>query len=387
MREWPKMLLNALLITLISVILSRMVIYELTSVDALAPAAKVSDWHLTDIYNSIASDRLSLPGDPDIVIIDIDTASRGTIAKLIEAVNYCKPRAIGIDVIFRHTSDDGLFEAIQNCDNIVLPYVLKYDGQTRSLVKQEDSFFYGKLEGKDFGAVNFNADNVYDVVRQFTPFFVVGEERVENFSTALARLAYPEKYEELIARMQESEIIYYPTADYSPLSISDVLDDSELCRQDIISELNGKVVLIGNLHNINDMFMTPLGDSVPGLLIHARTLATILYGRYISHSSVVVDWVIAFICCFILALAGQMRKLSSNFKDTLSFLVRILQVAILYAFIFFGARRFIEHNQYMDFSASLMMVGLCALATDVYKGLTEIFRLIYGKIRSYIMNK
>lgn len=381
------MLLNALLITLISVGLSRVVIYELTSIDSLAPASKVSDWLLTDIYNSIAADRQKVPGDPDIVIIDIDTASRSTIAALIEAVNFCEPKAVGLDVIFKYPSDDGLYEAIQNCDNIVLPLVLEYDEQTSSLVRQTDSFFYDRLEDKAFGAVNFNAEDVYDVVREFSPFFDVGDEFVENFSTALVRLASPERYEELIARANESEIIYFPSEKYNPLVVSDVIDESGLCRVEIMNELNGKIVFIGDMNNRNDMFLTPLGGSVPGVEIHARTLATILYGRYIAHSSVVLDWVIALLCCFLLALAGQLRGLSADFNDILSFLVRILQVSILYAFVFFGVRRFIEHNQYMDFSASVMMVGLCALATDVYKGLVEMFRFIFFNLKTYKRKK
>ena len=382
MKKWTASILNALLITLLSVILSKLVIYELTSINTLAPAAKVSDWRLTDIYNSVAADRLDAPGDPDIVIIDIDTASRRTISSLINAVNFCSPKAVGLDVVFKYPSDDGLAEAIQACENIVLPRNLLYDDRSGTFSERYDSFFYDDLTGKEFGAVNFIANDIYDVVREFRPFFNVGERSVDNFSAALVRLADPDRYEALARRGNETEIIYYPSAKYYPLKISDVLDENGFCRIDVMDELEGKIVLIGDMHNKSDMFLTPVGDSVPGIEIHARAVATILYGRYISHTSVIVDWAVALLCCFLLALAGQLRESVSEFKDTLSFLVRVLQIGILYTFLLIGARRFIEHNQYMDFSVSLMMVGLCALATDIYKGLVEIFRFVYGKLKT-----
>lgn len=381
MGKWTASVLNALLITLLSVVLSKLVIYELTSINTLAPASKVSDWRLTDIYNTVAADRLNVPGDPDVVVIDIDTASRRTISSLINAVNFCSPKAVGLDVIFKYPSDDGLAEAIQACENIVLPRNLQYDGLSHSFSERYDSFFYDNLTDKEFGAVNFIANDVYDVVREFRPFFNVGERTVDNFSSALVRLACPEKYEILTRRGNETEIIYYPSADFSVFGIPDVLDEEGFCRIEVMDDLEGKIVLIGDMHNKSDMFLTPIGDSVPGIEIHARTVSTILYERYISHTSVFVDWAIALLCCFLLALAGQLRERVTGFKDTLSFLVRILQITILYVFILIGARRFIEHNQYMDFSVSLMMVGLCALATDVYKGLAEIVNFIYTRIR------
>lgn len=383
MKRFLPLIVSSLIVTLFSYLLTLLLLPDLASVDTYAPADKGTSWGLSDIYNSIAHSRKSVKGqaDADIVIINIDGCSRPQIVSLIDAVGECAPKVVGLDVLFKYHSDDGLLQSIQFCDNIVLPYGLKFESSSPDGISLEGSFFYDALKDKDYGFVNLGADTGLDVVRQFRTYADVRGERIDNFSAAVVRLADPEKYDQLLNRGNEFETIYYSSYIGAKYDAAQVIDEEGWVRPEIVDKLSGKIVLIGDMKDPGDMHLTPVGELFSGIEIHSKTVATILYGRYIGTSPSWIDWLTAFLATMLLAFAKFLTETSVRFKDTLGLLIRLIQVTLLFMFIHIGVERLVNHNEYMDFPYSLLMTGFSAMAIDIYKGITEIVSAIVKKIR------
>ena len=58
-------------------------------------------------------------------------------------------------------------------------------------------------------------------------------------------------------------------------------------------------------------------------------------------------------------------------------------MALMYGFLVVGCWWFIRHDGYLDFSASLLMIGLSALASDVWMGVRDLVLLVVEKIRKH----
>ena len=63
-----------------------------------------------------------------------------------------------------------------------------------------------------------------------------------------------------------------------------------------------------------------------------------------------------------------------------SMVIRIAQVAIMYQIVVFGCKFYAETHTYLDFSPSLLMIGLGALSFDIWFGLYGIVKFVEQKI-------
>lgn len=368
-----KNMLYAVIVTLLSLLLSRFLIYDIFSASVFSSMEKSLDFEITDIYNAIAHKRALAKKSDAIVVVSIDGCSRQRIAQVIEAVDFFEPRVIGLDVLFNDTTDDdGLVRVIRSCPNLLLPAWINGDTLT-------GSYFYAEPKCEQLGIVNIEAGSVRDVVRHFQPRFRAGGQSFDSFAAALARIAAPEAFSQLTQRNRETETIRYSNTDFETLTAAEIVQETGALQPNIAEVLHDKIVLIGNIHDLSDEHLTP-AKAMSGLHIHAYTLQTILDGSYIRQSPVWWNWSLALLLCWMIAFAGFCMK-AHNLKGD-SLYLRILQFVLICLLVFAGCLRFLHRGIYTDFAPALLMIGFSTFALDIWMGVIDLTGLLGRKLRA-----
>lgn len=355
--------LFALLATVVGFALSRVVLYGLTSLAAFASADDSTEINFTDIYDKVA-DRSSVRTlSEDVVIVSVDGCDRSRIATAIDAVSFMEPSAVGLDLFFIYPSadDEDLIQAIGGCRNMVLPIT---DGETPL-----KSYFY-PLSGCSYGCVNMNASSSNDIVRDYIPMFDVGPDKVPCMAAALA-----EKISG--GRMQAGQTpakIWFPSVDFDVIEAEELVDEDGLPNLEAEERIKDKVVLIGVVNDGSDMHRTPIAEEMPGIMIHAHILDTILHDRRMNEAREELNLVIAILCCLLFL------RLHLFFKDWLDdvgeMVMRIVQFVLIYVFLVLGVNLYVRHHCLVDFSMTLLMLGFSLTALSIMKGTVYLIKMI-----------
>lgn len=369
--NWKIRLLKTLGITLLAFALSFILMQPFSfSAASLLSSSDGNDFTINDFYNKVADNRLVSTLDSDIVIIDIADSDRDGIADILETVALCGPRAVGLDVVFsdRREGDERIIEAVGHCPNIVMAVSVKNDSLTDRFAIDEQSYFTDSLGITSVGAINFPTQHTNRTIREFRPDYksIDGTE-VPSFALALSEMNSPDHHNPDIFRERgnEHEIIRYYSRIFKTFTPDNLIEHAE--------ELSDKIVLIGALGDPADIHATPVTNSMPGILIHAHSTATILSGSYFYQLHKYANWAIAFTSCFLVVFLSLSLHLGIK-----GLLLRILQVALLYTAIRVGYYFFIEHDVVINFSYTLLMLTFGLFACDIWIGMTTIFKWIAG---------
>ncbi len=342
---------------------------------------KATDFRISDFYQLVADNREVRVQEHRVVIVGIDGLSREEIADVIEQVNYCAPKVIGLDLFFGYPQsavDSLLVEVIRDCPNIVLPTLLR---------KVDEGYFvreataphslYDRITTAKRGVVNLEANSNLDVVRSYRPFFLLQEGgALPSFAAELLRLYAPDEYNVLCERQRELETIYYPSYEYEIISPTEVLEQMD--------EIQDKIVLIGTVDDPLDMHTTTISKATPGVLIHACALSTLLDANYLYTVPEWLNWVVAILLCTLFVSIG----LWLCGKEIGGLMMRIFQMALLYFVVWIGCRMFLTYRLDIDFTRPLLMVSLGLVALDIWMGgkeLKEFFVKYYLRVRSGIL--
>lgn len=355
--------------------------YEITSPSAFSATEKSTDYELSDLYASVGQRSAVHYLSKDIVIVSVDHCSRNQIASIIDAVNYMEPKVIGLDIMFIDSivGDDKLVSAILGCENIVLPIEVKRKGHSGLFEIKDSSYFYNSIAEKQLGVINLAGYSQRSVIRKFAPSFKLENCSLDNFASAIVKYYSLGEYNRLIAKGQELLNIHYHAIDYNVVKWNEVITtgtDPEP-KLDLMNVIKGKIVLIGHINNDNDIHLTPISDETPGIMIHAATINTILSNNYIDNSATALDYLIAFIVT--LAFVMLMSYAKMHMSNMGNLLVRICQLGLLLIMFIIGTILYISYNYYLDFSLSLLMIGLSALFFDIVYGIYGAYNLIKNK--------
>jgi CHASE2 domain-containing sensor protein len=250
----------------------------------------LSDFSLTDL--AFSKFHETFLKDDRIIIINIDTARRRTIADILIKLNKDQPKLIGLDVLFGPQQDENdpyLKNAIGSIPRLVVSY--------KSFREKEgaiDTLVSNRIYPTDLleGYVNFIGEDL-GVIRYYKPFSQGRGKTLKSFSSAIIELADSSCYSKLVDRNNNVEWINYRRNDqgYYIITGSDLLNNK--VEPNFIKD---KIILVGYVNNspsnIDDKHFTPLnekllGRSIPdmnGVIIHANILSMILDNKYISRS-------------------------------------------------------------------------------------------------------
>ena len=125
-----KPIVKATVITLLTLLFSHVAVYDLTSVSFFSPMEKASDFRFSDFYTLVANKRPVKELDDNIVIVALDGCDRAEMARAIDAIDYCGPAAVGLDIVFGpplNPDEDTLSESLELCSNFVMPITIEED--------------------------------------------------------------------------------------------------------------------------------------------------------------------------------------------------------------------------------------------------------------------
>lgn len=340
-------------ITLLSYILSYSILFQITS-SPIFSQQKGNDFEMSDFYNLVANNRPLRTFNDDIVIISIDNCSRLEIAQLVNIINYTQPAAIGIDVFFTyHSNEDSLIiETFSRTPNLTLAY---------DAYQETNTYFAQDIPNVYWGAINLTAKHAAGTIRQFQPQF---NDSLFAFSAQIAKLTNSNAFKRLTERKNHLESIYYPSQEFEEIKGIDILQGN-INLLDLEEILHNKIILMGDTHNPFDQHQTPINSDMPGILINAHILATILNNTYINSTSTWLNWIFAIAISLLLSFMIVTFQTTNVLKAYTTFAIRIFQILIIVIFLYVGCYIFAHWHYYCNFAPSLFMISLGVLAVAI----------------------
>ena len=373
--HWWQAEIIIVLSLLLAIGLAQFILYDFSSIEIFAPVEKKLDFRVSDIYNAVEEKKHIVELSKDVIVVSVDECNREQIAEVINLIASYKPKAIGLDISFmtEKANNDTLLRAILDIENLVTATKVVNPDMGMYYEREQISFFESKYNLPHVGYVNLDAVHMWNIVRTFVPYVLLGEnDTLCSMELELARIAAPDQARRLEKRGKEAEII-----DYTDYEI-EVLSAARLEKEYVAERLRNKVVLVGDITDIKDTYRTPLHDSQPGVLIHAYALQTILSGRYIEEYKGWVNWLIA-VLIGLLLISGLLCAIE---YQLLNLFVRITQFALMFLLVVCGCAIYSRTHMYADFMPAILMLGFGALSFDIVYALYSSVQNIIKKIKT-----
>jgi len=380
LKKYKQYIINFIGITFFAVILSSISLEGcITSLSDLVPSGRELDFKSSDFYQLVADARAEKVLDDKIVIVPIDKLSRKDICHLIEDVALASPQAIGLDVffLFPMEGDEHLIEVLRRTPNMVLAMGVYRDESSRWNVK--DTYLSDSLQNSIWGVVNMNVKRRYHVVRDFIPQYQTNRGVANHFALSLASHANPSKANQL-------QSLYHGKSDFSlPIDYTsrefDIIEPDDILEH--IDDLKGKIVMIGALDDSQDVFITPVDDTMPGIMVHAYTLSTILRGQYSKNVPQWILWLLGLSLCILFVIVKMWLKRHS----LENLLMRMFQICIMFAITYFGCVLFINYHYTLELATPLLLVALGCAALDVWDDIINVIPKIFDYMIKHILSK
>ena len=393
--------------------------------------------HLTTDYRfQQRYDRLTASGElwdakklANVVIIEIgqdDTKSlpesfpfpRSYYAHIIENLERCGVRAIGLDVTFeskRDSASDAAFDAVLNkYNNIVL--AAKYEESTgggkyrlSTLERSYGNMFY--QPGRRVGIVSLAGKDRDDVARRYLPMIYVGNFLTPTFGLAVLNSVFGfndtavvelrEKNfgygDRLIPRYDGRSFLlnyYGPSNTFRYIKFTEVIDDSTFKTKEELeygadidqfdsdaelqSSLKNKIVLIGSTmpeerdyHSIP--LLNPDGTTfMNGVEIHASAIQNILDQSYIHRADPILEFALIIILALVVTLILMpVRTMKIRYVVVLE-LASVLIVALFIFGVFeIAVRSFTNNSILINIVYPWLAIVLAYVGAAVYQYLAE----------------
>jgi len=228
---------------------------------------------------------------------------REFLAHLLERVDSMGVKAIGLDILLDQPTEPEKDEALaRTLRNLRSPVFVSYTRSPEVVDERQSTFLDQFVPSELRASTDFLRDPIDGAVRWINPGGN-GSNPLDprGLASLLAtQLGYPPLTE-------QREIAWRPRPDRDtrpfPVYPAHSIDDlpAEWVR--------GRVVLIGGIVSLEDRHRTPLSFAsdpedrlMPGILIHAHSLAQLLEGRQLNTFSLPATWMIA----IVLAMVGHL---------------------------------------------------------------------------------
>ena len=351
----PVRALYIILITCFTILFTYLIVNGKFTGELLRSVADVDTPELIDLY-TISANNSGLKRKSDIVLMPIDGCSRHDVTKVIEQLNQLPVAAVGVDVTFPYpeSEDLSLLQAILSSDRIVLAS------------REHGSYFEEALveQGIAFGSIRLDMNTRYDIVRSFVPAEINDADTVWSIETQLMRMVGQEI--DPVFPLDQSSYIAYSRVLFDTISASRLLDP-EADMASLAADLEGCIVLVGDMESVEDMYRTPLQSDMPGLVIHAYALNTLLQKRNIGSWPKYISWIIALIVCVIFTKLMLICKWGG--KDQEGLCLRAIQFIPMVVIVFIGVCLFRYCDFYFDMEPIFLALAIQAVVLDIMVGL------------------
>jgi hypothetical protein len=224
-------------------------------------------------YSFLLASLVVACGNPEnkkessVVAVNIHGLKREDLAALIGKLNKANPKVIAINAIFselRSNLEDTLLrESIGTKGNVILVSNL-----SEGTVVRSNPFF---LEmAKDDGMLVFGVDDD-DVVNAYLPFVNLDERVFWSFPFAILSQYDIERAANLMDKIHPGS--YYRISFRSTIEI---ITNSRTIQADELRSCENKIILLGDLEDLNDTFEIDSGEKLSSTVITAYILEGLL---------------------------------------------------------------------------------------------------------------
>ena len=374
--------------------------------DALNPVQDMfEDFEITDLVSSRI--REEQREDTNIVIVNIGTFDRATIARQINIINSCNPKVVGIDSFFRQLKsgnpegDSLLAQAFAKVKNLVLVNKLHYNEEKKSFDSLEMSHSIFTKHAQT-GSANLitEGEEKFKTARYFSPFdTAIGRKTVIDtfFAVKLAEVYRPGSAKVVSDRKNDIEYIWYKgniygfKAKYFTIEAQDIIDGNFL--PDL---LKNKIILMGYLgaevSNSEyiwdiDKFFTPLNDKYVGkatpdmfgVVVHANIISMILNKTFVNKSEVWIEYLLLIILCFISVVTFHfVLEWIPQLFDPFTKAVQLVAIVVL---IYCEMVIYYIKSYKIDLGVALAAVALAPDLLEIYLHIVKRFvTFLYNKV-------
>lgn len=366
--SWKTAILKSAGITLLAFVLSFVLTAPfVATTGSLFSAPESGDFILADMFAQVADRRPVRQFEDRIVVVDIGRDGRKEIAELVELLSLCGPKAVGVDVLFEEPSadDSRLIEALRGFPGLVLPVALAehYDSVSASGNRKEQrfdiearQFFADSLPMLRYGAANLPTRSYKGTVREYvTDYHLADGETMPSLGMLLLEGVDSVTAAEWRSYGAKPLTIAYHSRDFLVIPIDRARENAE--------KFADKIVLVGATDDLSDCHATPVDSKMPGVLIHAHALATMLDGTRVITMSTAMDYALSILLCFVFVLLTI--KYTSKWRGIV---MRLLQVFLVYLAVWIGYSLFVDNNVICDLSHTLLMITFGLFAVDIWNG-------------------
>ena len=346
------------------------------NIDFLNPIARaLKNFSITDMFFEV--EHTDKPEECDIItIVDMkELYDRGDIAELIREVDECNPMCIGVDLIFEGVKDDGIGNEMleQTLLNLKSPAVFAnkltdYSGASNSFNDIVRSYCAEEC-GLTEAYTNVTDDMMGSNIRELSTHRLYKNQKQTSFPVKITEMAGINNAN----NDSEDLLINYRNVNFRVIPHDKIGENRGI--------LEGSIVIIGTIHEEQDMHNTPIGK-MAGAKIQAYSLLTLLEHQHFRHVPNIICWIIAFLLCYLLEVAVDIfYQISKAHPDSVfqAFIREANIVSIVFLFIFEVLScwvfyiLFIKGNLLMSGGVILTTLVLTCEARDIYMALIKGF--------------
>lgn len=328
-----------------------------------------SDIEVSDFYNRIHAGGTSKDLSDEYLIVNIDSVTeRADLAELLGQVAAGAPKAVGLDVIFATPRDpDADMRLAAQLD--MMPYLVAAQRYSDAEGLPAADMLSAELPDARRGMANLTATRHHGVVREITPFF--GDSlQFPSFAAAMLEITEPGAYEKLRQRSGD-QLIRFADEEYYVAEPAEIMADPQICRD--------KIVFVATVTEEGDLHQTPLGDDIPGVMIHIHALDMMRHGRYVNPQSHIYNTALGLLACLIMTLLYVYLDAAQNF------VMRTLPIAWMFAILFIGCAAFSYWGIYLNAPMTMLMAALSLFVLDTWyafeKPVTKLFHKINNRLK------
>lgn len=325
-----------------------------------------TDFNSGDYYDRLYHENTTLPIDGNIVIVATDRIPNEELPEVLRLVAGYGAQAIGLDLVFRNESSitDELIEVVDSLPQIVLPVELEYDSESGLLSRGEASLLNVYCEGKREATVTFPPRATVSFQRENFLRAPLGGERdtVESFALALARMKNPAL---TVAAGKETEAINFNISEIEVIAYEELLDPE--LRKTVAGLIDGRIVLLGDVENRQDLHPTAVDENMPGVKVHGAAITTLLNERPIVPLGRVWNVLFMVICVAVVTLADSYFADKDDFRKGLAFMG--IKGLFLILLLVGGYALYIHYGIRSDFTYSLTLFMFSMVIADLWFGL------------------
>ena len=345
------------------------------NLDFLNPVAKALDeFRITDVFFDIQQSGSEPESSELITMVDMtELHSRADIGALLEEINFRDPLFVGVDLIFEGEKDDITGNEIlegavmgMTGRSVFSSKLTDYDGRKETFTNCVRSYFSDRLDISD-AYTNLNDNLSGGRIRDFSLRQSYNGEEIPSFPAAIASV-FDHSTGDIDS---ESIIINYKNVKFPIVRYDEVGEKADL--------IEDHIVLVGTLHEEQDMHSTPLGK-MAGMELQAYSLLTLLEHQGMKEIPKWLSWVIALLLCYLLELSLDLFwQFLKRHKDSgLLFFFKESNLVSIVMFFLWSALVcwvmyivFMKYNIYLSGGLVLGLMALTCEGRELYKAVVK----------------